>query len=139
MEPVWWRIEAHYDWVMHTLRGHKTRGYWQCWSLWVGHLGCLTCEECPDTSIEDGKHVGLVIWMSNSNAMLWIGQRLCGLLGHQLFQFSKVSGGHYSEDQIYCYRCMADSTIRKVWLEDEGQGTDPSAAPTPGAGTDQVH
>jgi hypothetical protein len=116
-------IQAHWDALIHMLRGHDLRWFGDCVSLWDGHLGCIICDKCPDTGVEDGEHVGLIIWMRHSDALHWFGMRLCGLIGHPLFQHPK-SGDTYKEDEIYCYRCMTDSKLRKVWLEDDPTATE---------------
>lgn len=117
LEPFWWGISARWHAIQHLWRGHDVK--WRgggCFDWWSGH-SCITCEECPDTSVEDGKHVGLVFWMRRNRVWEWIGTRICGFVGHPLFQHPKV-GDQYKEDEVYCYRCMFEAPVRKVWLED---------------------
>lgn len=116
---AWWGLQARSDAVWHMLRGHDVRWGSECRELWSGHLGCITCEACPDSNIdEEGNRVGVVFWMRESVSLRWFGQRLCRLLGHSELRHPQRSLGwddakdEWSTedilDQWYCYRCMAD-------------------------------
>jgi hypothetical protein len=126
----WLSLQAHSSAVWHWLRGHKVHFIGDL-ELWCGCWGDVWCEECPDTAIEDGKHVGLSIWCRHSWAIAWLGMKLCGLLGHPVFQHPKRYDA-YVEDEIYCYRCMFDSKLRKAWANDNE--TD-KGGPLEGAGS----
>lgn len=110
---VGYGIQARVDAIGHILRGHKLlwRGY-GCIDPWTGHTGCIICEECPDSSVEDGKHVGYVFWMRHWRWMNWVGQKVCAFLGHSERRHPQTGDGNGGwvdvPDEWYCYRCLAD-------------------------------
>lgn len=109
---VGYGIQARADAVWHMLRGHRVRWFGApcCIEPWAGHFGCITCVECPDSSVgEDGKHNGVVFWMNESRIVWWLSRRLCGWLGHSELRHPKVplmGLWAYKHDEWYCYRCM---------------------------------
>lgn len=117
-QPWWWSIHAHADLLWHQLRGHKVRWGTDCIDLWIGHLGCLRCDECPDSSIgDDGKHVGITFW-SRDWRLLWrLMERICAWRGHgKPSQWMRWNGEGDSADdnnmvptgEWCCSRCSAD-------------------------------
>lgn len=101
---VWLPLSAHVDGVSHWLQGHRTTFIGSV-DLWSGFLGDISCEECPETSMEDGKHVGLSIWCRHSSLIMHVGQAICGLLGHRELKHP-TRGEEPVLDQWYCSRCM---------------------------------
>ena len=111
-------IHARWEALRHIMRGHQLR--WRCdIDLWVGSMGCIVCEECPDTQPEYGKHVGLSIWSRNNRLIGWLGQQLCAWLGHpehwhpQRWTGKKDAEGNLVmadiEGEWYCCRCAVDT------------------------------
>jgi hypothetical protein len=113
---VWdwvYSLQAHATALWHALRGHQVTWVSGCIDLWTGHLGCLLCEACPDTSLDEkGRHVGLAIWARSNLTVWWVMQRICARQGHRELRHPKRGGlmGQwvYVHDKWYCARCLAD-------------------------------
>jgi hypothetical protein len=60
-----------------------------------------------------------IFWCRHNRAIWWIGRRVCALLGHSVLQHPKNGEGQYVETEAYCYRCLAEFTIRKAWPEED--------------------
>src|SRR3954469_25986588 len=108
-------IGARWDAWGHVFRGHNV-----IWredpDLWTGITGSITCRTCPDTNEGQGGN-DLCFWVRHWAWMGWVGERICGLIGHPLFQHPKQHD-QYLEGQVYCFRCTFEAPLRKVWLED---------------------
>lgn len=106
-------IRARWEALKHLLRGHQLRWRDDGIDLWTGHMGCIVCEECPDTALEDGKHVGVHLWSRDNRLLGWLGQQLCAYLGHPEHRHPQRGDGNEGwvdvESEWYCYRCLADT------------------------------
>lgn len=108
-------LQARWEALGHEWRGHEV--HWRKYlDLWSGGTGDIVCVNCPDSNDGQGG-CDVVFWMRTWRWMSWIGMRVCGLLGHPLFQHPKRYDA-YVEDEVYCYRCCWGGQLRKVWLED---------------------
>ena len=112
-------LSARLEALKHLLQGHRLRWRDGGIDLWTGFTGSITCEECPDTEMEDGTHVGLILWSRSNRPLWWFSRKLCAWLGHpehrhpQRYTGSDDAEGNPImadiEDQWYCYRCVADT------------------------------
>lgn len=107
-------IQARWEALGHLLRGHKLKWRGDCIDLWTGHLGYIECKECPDTALEDGKHVGLDLWMRHNRLIWWFARRLCAWLGHPEHRHPQHMDTDLGmsvdiESKWYCCRCLADT------------------------------
>lgn len=111
-------IQARAEAFVHLLRGHNLRWRGDCFDWWTGHTGCIVCEGCPDTSVENGKHVGCIFWCRTNRPLWWLGRTICGWLGHPELRHPQRGNGREDAegnpilvdvvDEWYCYRCLAD-------------------------------
>lgn len=104
-------LHARAEALAHKLRGHDVRWRGDCVDWWCGHTGCITCEACPDSTFEDGAHVGVVFWCRDNPLLRWLGQAVCGWKGHGERRHPQRGTGEGWEDVLdewYCYRCGAD-------------------------------
>lgn len=103
--------QAHGDAFVHMLRGHRVAWFGDCVDLWTGHLGCISCEACPDSRVENGKHVGAILWARDNAAIWWLGRFICRWLGHDELRHPQTwhcGFMAYLHDKWYCYRCLED-------------------------------
>lgn len=121
LEGAWLPIAGRLHGAWHLIRGHKVRWYHES-DLWIGHLGWIYCEGCPDTGSyeedpdSDGR--GLYIWGRHWMWLMSLAQWRCGRQGHPdtpkrcTKWLGKLDdeGEHVMEeiDEWYCGRCLAD-------------------------------
>lgn len=107
-------LGARWDAVKHFYRGHDI--VWrEDATLWSGITGAIVCRNCPDTNEGKGGN-DLYFWVRSWRWIGWIGERVCGLLGHPLFQHP-MRYDKYLDEEVYCYRCGFGAPLRKTWLE----------------------
>lgn len=114
---VWLPIAAHVDGVSHWLQGHRVT-FVRSIDLWSGFLGAIECDECPETRLENGKHVGLSIWMRHSTLVMRIAQVVCGCMGHRELKHPTRGNDEPIRDQWYCSRCISDVLPPSAGAED---------------------
>ncbi len=108
-------LDARRSGLWHWLRGHRL--HWRNgFDLWMGGTGDIWCEACPDSS--DGQ-TDVVIWARHWSWMMWVGEMLCGALGHPGWKHPQKWDGqaapdedrelHWIDvlDEWYCVRCAA--------------------------------
>lgn len=135
----WWPIDARLSGIWHWLRGHKLHWRYKP-DLWIGCTGEIYCQDCPDTKDEAGEICGLVIWCRYKRTLGFIGQIICGIIGHPEFRHPKravkwaIEDGQryavpvnpdpddafdkdwvYLLDSYYCYRCGYDFKVTHEW------------------------
>lgn len=110
---VGYGVQARADAVAHVLRGHDLTWNDGCRDLWTGHLGCIVCRACADSS--DGK-TDVLFWSRRSGALHWLARLLCARLGHPEARHPQTGAGEDAdgnplwvdvEDEWYCFRCGA--------------------------------
>lgn len=110
---VGYGLHARAEAFTHLLRGHRLKWRGGCIEPWTGHMGCIVCEACPDSSLdEEGQRSGFVFWSRDWALMRWCAQHVCGWLGHQELKHPQRPDGTGAwidiPEQWYCFRCVAD-------------------------------